>query len=116
LTKARAAADVANADRLLEEVEALRLRAMDLLSKAEGERAFAAAAGLMREARACLELLGRLAGELKDSSGAAVIVLAWGDERSSSVVEPAALPARIVASALQSHALEAAAPPVDEDT
>jgi|ERR1017187_1628557 hypothetical protein len=93
LSRATEAKEVASADHLLAEVEALRIRAMSLLEKAEGESAFTAAAGLMREARGCLELLGRLAGELRE--GPVVNIVAapeWTSLRETILVALAPFP------------------------
>ncbi len=64
LAKAEAAAEVAQADDLLREVRALRSKAYSLLLKAEAAGDYRTALAGVREARACLELLGELEGEL----------------------------------------------------
>lgn len=61
---ARAAYDAARADDLLCQVEDLRDRAFGVLVKAEEVGDLRAAMGAIREARSCVELLARLAGEL----------------------------------------------------
>lgn len=60
LTKAKAAADVAKADDLLEQVRALRSKAMALLLAAERQGDLRTALAGIREARACLELLAEM--------------------------------------------------------
>ena len=64
LTKAEAAAEVAQADDLLREVRALRSKAYALLLKAEAAGDYRTALAGVREARGCLELLAELEGEL----------------------------------------------------
>ena len=68
LVKAKDAAEVAHADSILTQVQELRDKAMTILDTAcedDGDKRIAL--GAIREARACLELLGKLAGELQDS-------------------------------------------------
>ena len=67
LIKAQQAREVADADSLLAQVEQLRDRALGILDKAEVANDLRAATGAVREARGCLELLGKVAGELKDA-------------------------------------------------
>ncbi len=67
LAKAREAREVANADNLLTRVQALHARALGILDKAESANDLRAATGAIRETRGCLELLGKLAGQLKDA-------------------------------------------------
>ena len=67
LLKAREVREVADADSLLTQVEDLRDRALGILDRAEGTNDLRAATGAIREARGCLELLGKLAGQLKDA-------------------------------------------------
>ena len=64
MIQARAAYDSARADDLLRQVEDLRDRAFGVLEKAEEVGDLRAAMGAIREARSCVELLARLAGEL----------------------------------------------------
>ncbi len=64
MIKAREAYDAARADDLLCQVEDLRDRAFGVLEKAEEVGDLRAAMGAIREARSCVELLARLAGEL----------------------------------------------------
>ena len=45
----------------------LHKRALGILDKAEGANDLRAATGAIRETRGCLELLGKLAGQLKDA-------------------------------------------------
>ncbi len=76
LTKARDAAEVAHADTILGQVQNLRDRALTILDTAEGAGDLRAALGAIREARGCLELLGKLAGELQDAPTVNVFVSA----------------------------------------
>ena len=64
VAKAQEAADVAQADDLLAQVRALRSKAMALLLKAEAQGDLRTALAGIREARACLELLLEVEGEL----------------------------------------------------
>ncbi len=64
LAKAEAAAEVAQADDLLRELRELRSKANALLLKAERSGDLRTALGSIREARACIELLAELEGEL----------------------------------------------------
>jgi hypothetical protein len=66
LTKAKEAKEIARADTLLDEVKSLQARALKILDVSEGTGDLPTALKAIREARGCLELLGRLAGELKD--------------------------------------------------
>ena len=67
LVKAKDAADAAQADDLLAQVCNLRDKALGILQKAETTNDFRAAVAAIREARGCVELLGKLAGQLKDA-------------------------------------------------
>lgn len=64
LARAEQAEQVAQADDLLREVRALRSKAYALLLKAESQGDLKTALSGVREARACLELLAELEGEL----------------------------------------------------
>ena len=66
LLQAHRAADVAHADNILGEVLDLRDHALGILDKAEKGDDLRVACSAIREARGCLELLGKLAGTLKD--------------------------------------------------
>ena len=66
MVKAQAAKEVAQADDLLREVRALRSKAYSLLLAAEKQGDIRTALLGVREARSCLELLGKLLGELDD--------------------------------------------------
>ncbi len=67
LVKAHEAAEVARADDLLTQVRDLRDKALGVLKQAEEAKDFQVAVAAIREARGCLQLLGKLAGELKDA-------------------------------------------------
>jgi hypothetical protein len=64
LSKAKEAAEVAQADDLLAELRGLRAKAHELLTAAEKQGDLRTALAGIREARACLELLAELEGEL----------------------------------------------------
>ena len=74
LVKAKEAAEVANADSLLDQVTSLRTRAITILDSAEESGDLKTAISAIREARGCIELLGKLAGELQDAPTINVIV------------------------------------------
>jgi len=64
LAKAQAAAEVAQADDLLDQVRALRSKALSLMLAAERQGDLRTALAGIREARGCLELLLEVEGEL----------------------------------------------------
>ena len=64
LVKAHEAREVAHADDLLSHVRDLGERALRVLGAAEEAGDLRAATGAIREARGCLELLGKVTGEL----------------------------------------------------
>jgi len=64
LAQAKEAAEEARADDLLAQLKGLRGKAIQILARAEREGDLRAALGAIREARATIELLGELAGEL----------------------------------------------------
>ena len=74
LVEAKAAAEVAHADTILDQVQTLRDRALKILDTAEEGNDLRIALGAIREARGCLELLGKLAGELQDAPTVNVFV------------------------------------------
>ena len=65
---------VANGDDLLRQVRDLQQRAVAILERAEEGGDHRVALGAIREARSCLELLGRLAGELQERQTVNVLV------------------------------------------
>ena len=65
LVKAKEAAEVADAGTLLSRVERLMSRMEGICDKATQQQEWAGAVGAARELRCCLELLGKLSGELK---------------------------------------------------
>jgi hypothetical protein len=77
LAKAHAVAEVAHADALLEQVRALHRRALTILDHSEDAGDLRTALGGIREARGCLELLGRLEGELPAPSVVLLRDPAW---------------------------------------
>ncbi len=106
LAKAQQAADVARADDLLVQVRSLHSRAMAILDTAEQAGDLRSALGGIREARGCLELLGRLAGELEPPTVNIVLSQHWIEVRTVVLqaleTHPAARLA--VAEALDAHA------------
>ncbi len=67
LVQAQAATEAAQADALLAQVVDLRDRALGILDTAQASDDLRAAVSAIREARGCVELLGKLAGQLKDA-------------------------------------------------
>ena len=65
---------VANGDDLLDQVRDLQRRAVAILERAEEEGDHRVALTAIREARGCLELLGRLAGELQERQTVNVLI------------------------------------------
>jgi len=74
LVKAKDAKESAHADSILEQVKDLQTKALEILSKAEEIGDYRACTSAINEARKCLELLGKLAGELRDGQTVNVIV------------------------------------------
>ena len=76
LVMAQEAAEVAQADDLLEQVRDLQRRALDILDKAEEAGELRTALSAIREARGNLELLAKLLGELDERPVTNVLVSA----------------------------------------
>ena len=74
LAEARHAEQVAEATGLLNRVEALLAEAEKIAAAAKESRDWSAATSALREARSCLELLGRLRGELQTGTNVKVAV------------------------------------------
>ena len=74
LVKAQAATEAAQADALLAQVVDLRDKALGVLDTAQGSEDLRAAIGAIREARGCVELLAKLAGQLKDAPTVNILV------------------------------------------
>lgn len=68
LAQARNAGEATRGEDLLEQVGALRARALQILTQAEEAGELRTALAAIREARGCLELLARLLGELQEST------------------------------------------------
>ncbi|MDP9476349.1 MAG: hypothetical protein M3R38_11835 [Actinomycetota bacterium] len=66
LVMAEKAAEMVEADNLLDQVGDLQRRTLAILEAAEGTKEHRTALSAIREARSNLELLGRLQGELND--------------------------------------------------
>jgi hypothetical protein len=87
LAKAQDAADVAHADALLAQVRGLQARALAILDAAEQGGQLMAALAAIREARACLELLAKLLGELDERPQLNVILTPqWAQVRAALLV------------------------------
>ncbi len=79
LRRAHDAAAVAHADDLLAQVRMLQSRALGILDRAERTGQLMPARAAIREARGCLELLGKLMGELDTRPQLNLIMLPqWG--------------------------------------
>ncbi len=76
LVKAQEATEAAQADNLLAQVTDLRDRAIGILDTAVATDDLRVALGAIREARGCLELLGKLAGQLQDGPTVNILVSA----------------------------------------
>ena len=76
LVKAQAAAEAAQADALLAQVVDLRDKALGILDLAEASDDLRVAVSAIREARGCVELLAKLAGQLKDAPTVNILVSA----------------------------------------
>jgi hypothetical protein len=74
LAAAHEAAEVVRADSLLDQVRALQAKTLAILRKAEGAGDLRTATAAIGQARQNLDLLGRLAGELKTGEGTTVNV------------------------------------------
>jgi hypothetical protein len=68
MVQAQEAAEAAHGDSLLAQVKELQSRALSILGKAEAAGQWSVALQGVREARGCLELLGKLMGELQDAA------------------------------------------------
>ena len=87
LLKANEVREVAQADNLLEQVRDLQTRALNVLLKTEEAEDWRAATGAIREARGCLELLGKLAGEFKEGQTINVILTPQLIELRTSIIQ-----------------------------
>jgi hypothetical protein len=74
LLRAKEVRDVAHADNLLEQVRSLQRKALSILSQAERSGNLKTALLAIREARGCLELLGKLAGELQSAPTVNILI------------------------------------------
>ena len=110
LARAREAQEVAQADDLLAQVRALRSKAMALLLKAEAQGDLRTALAGIREARACLELLLEVEGELDRRPTVNLLVLPeWQAVRSALLAALAPYPEARTAVAERLLAIETAA-------
>ncbi len=87
VAKAQEAAQVADADDLLQQLKALRNRAIRILQKAETAGDYRTALAGIREARGCIEVLMEVEGEL-DRRGVTNIVISpeWLEIRTAILV------------------------------
>ena len=76
LERAQEATEAAQADNLLAQAVDLRGRAIGILDTAVATNDLRIALGAIREARGCLELLGKLAGQLQDGPTVNILVSA----------------------------------------
>jgi hypothetical protein len=74
LTQAQAAAEVAQADDLLSQVQELQRRTMAILETAEKSDRLGLALGAIREARGNLELLAKLEGKLREQQTVNILI------------------------------------------
>jgi hypothetical protein len=68
LVVAKQAREASDATTLLERVESLISECHDISARAQRDKQWVAATGALREVRLCLELLGKLSGELQQGS------------------------------------------------
>ncbi len=87
LVKAQAAAEAAQADALLAQVVDLRDKALDVLDTAQGSEDLRSALGAIREARGCVELLAKLAGQLKDAPTVNLILMPEWRQLQAAILE-----------------------------
>lgn len=73
LVAAEGAREAARADSLLDQLRALAVRAAKIADAAEKERDWRAACAALREVRACLETLSRVAGELRPEGAVGLV-------------------------------------------
>ncbi len=73
LVAAKEAGKVADAGTLLDQVQGLVVRATGILDGAERDKNHQTALAAIREVRGCLELLGKVSGELRTSASAIAV-------------------------------------------
>lgn len=76
IAKAEQAREIAQADNLLGEIVALQRRTVSIADQAEASGDLRVAVSALREVRANLELLARLAGELDDRASVNIVISA----------------------------------------
>lgn len=81
LAKAQEAKEVAAADDLLGQVKALRNKAISILAKAEQSGDYRTALQGIREARACVELLLEVEGEIERGTVNIIVSPQWTEIR-----------------------------------
>lgn len=87
LSKAKDIKEKAHSESLMEQISSLQARALNILSKTEQAEDWRAANGAIREVRGCLELLGKLAGELKEGQSVNIIVSPQWVRLRTSIIE-----------------------------
>ena len=84
LARAKDAKEVAHADNLLDQVNKLRDSAWSILDEAKGAGDLKTALSANREARGCIELLGKLMGEIQGGQAVNILVTTeWTQIRGS---------------------------------
>ncbi len=82
VAKAREAKQVADADDLLQQLKALRTKAISILQKAEGAGDYRTALAGIREARGCIETLLEVEGEIERRGVTNIVISAdWVEIR-----------------------------------
>ena len=106
LVRAKRAAEAVEADALLDQVLDLKDNALGILSTAEGEGDHKTAIAAIREARSCVELLAKLAGQLASAPTINITLSAeWVQIQATVIAALAPHPeARIPAHPLRPHA------------
>jgi hypothetical protein len=97
------AESIASADRLLEDLFRLQRRSLDILERAEGAGDLRTSLLAIREARGCIELIGRVAGDLRQGQNVDITISpVWIEIRSKVLdsLEPFPDARRAVACAL----------------
>lgn len=87
LSKAKDIKEKTNSESLMEEISNLQARALNILSRTEEAEDWRAANGAIREVRGCLELLGKLAGELRDGHTINVILTPQWIELRTTIIQ-----------------------------